>query len=169
MREDHAPNSYYCDRHERNLVGDSCEDCASEGRPDPKFYVRPPVSNKAYAHHLLTTEFYLLDRACADLIKCYGFNIYFVGSAITKRDYRDVDLRCVLPDKEYDALFAQKLEEVESERHRVLTQIAISSWLQKQTGLPIDFQFMKLSEHQAETGPCMSIGLQTFVKRRVDG
>jgi hypothetical protein len=56
---------------------------------------------------------------------------YLVGSALTRSDYRDVDVRIILDDEPYDVLAGL----VSMAR---LNQ-AVSLWGQKATGLPIEF------------------------------
>lgn len=72
---------------------------------------------------------------------------YLVGSALTSKNYRDVDVRLILPDEEYDALFdtAQtKLPERCNSRWTALC-LAWSAFGEKLTGLPIDFQIQRSS------------------------
>lgn len=58
-------------------------------------------------------------------------SVYLVGSSITKKDYRDVDVRIVLDDKQF-----KKLEKMFNTEY---LRIGVSLWGQKVTGLPIDF------------------------------
>lgn len=48
-----------------------------------------------------------LKLACTVINEAFGICTYLVGSAITKRDYRDVDLRCMLDDAEFDRIFGR--------------------------------------------------------------
>ena len=66
---------------------------------------------------------------------------YLVGSAIERADWRDVDVRMMLPDEQYDAL-AQILD---VDR----LGIVIGLWGQETTGLPIDFQLQRTTEANA--------------------
>jgi hypothetical protein len=70
---------------------------------------------------------------------------YLVGSALTKSDYRDVDLRVIVDDETFDALYGDLV------RVRLLNR-AISIWGQQETGLPIDFQIQRMTEANAEFG-----------------
>lgn len=76
-----------------------------------------------------------------------AYGCYLVGSALRKPDWRDVDVRMILPDEEFDLLFPNAIGngswELDS-RWQLLT-IGISMHLSKSTGLPVDFQFQPAS------------------------
>ena len=63
---------------------------------------------------------------------------YLVGSARERRDWRDVDVRLILPDDQYDQLAAVMNVD------RLGFTIAL--WGQEVTGLPIDFQVQRMTE-----------------------
>lgn len=90
---------------------------------------------------------YNLDLACSALVEAFcqgGGGIYHVGSSLERRDFRDVDVRCILPDEEFDQLFpGGELSDRSPFRDaRIMAMnVAFSEWLKKMTGLPIDFQF----------------------------
>lgn len=73
---------------------------------------------------------------------CYG--VYLVGSCLEKKDYRDVDLRCVMDDALFEEMFPKDETGVLRPRWQVMC-LALSAWLRSMTGLPIDFQFQKIS------------------------
>lgn len=62
---------------------------------------------------------------------------YLVGSARTRPDYRDVDVRLILPDTEHARL----------KKHVDVQQLGltVSLWGQRVTGLPIDFQVQQMT------------------------
>lgn len=88
-------------------------------------------------------ELFHLRVVAETLNKAFGYNIYQVGSSLEKRDYRDVDIRCILPDDEFDRLFPKS--GWNGARWSVICA-AVSEWISKRTGLPIDFQIQKQSE-----------------------
>ena len=57
---------------------------------------------------------------------------YQVGSSLTDRDYRDVDVCVLLTEKQFNAI----KENIDIER----LNLCVSLWGQKVTGLPIDFK-----------------------------
>lgn len=68
-----------------------------------------------------------------------------------RADYRDVDVRCILPDEEFDKLFGgtQAGDWRYSGRWSVMCA-ALSDWLSAQTGLPVDFQFQRTTQANEE-------------------
>jgi len=92
---------------------------------------------------------FLLELACRQINEAFGnpkscANCYLVGSAIERADWRDVDVRFIMPDEEFSALFpGVHLDNALWEYHPrwLLLTSSISKYLQQYTGLPIDFQF----------------------------
>ena len=81
-----------------------------------------------------------------------GHMVYIVGSVLTRADYRDVDLRVILPDSEYERVFVSTRNGVDGmaqgmhDQFRMLIQTAISAMLRQTTGLQIDFQVQSQTE-----------------------
>lgn len=98
------------------------------------------------ATFLPVNEQFNLNFACQMLRKAFGPYVYQVGSSIERADYRDVDIRCMMEDEEYAAFIG------DNESRRLMLNVAVSEWLQARTGLPIDFQFQRLSAANAEHG-----------------
>ena len=108
---------------------------------------------KTYAHYLHISDYTNLNEACCTIEKVYGPHLFLVGSCLYRPDYRDVDVRCMLPDKLYDRLFKDFLEEEFVGRmHRELLQLTISNWLSERTKLKVDFQFQKRSAANKQYG-----------------
>ena len=61
-----------------------------------------------------------------------AFGAYLVGSAMTRADYRDIDVRIIMPDADHKALG-------EFLNYRRLN-LMLTLWGQRVTGLPIDCQ-----------------------------
>lgn len=104
-----------------------------------------------------------LELACQQLSEAFGgFGCYLVGSALERPDWRDIDVRMILSDTEFDQLFPQCRERGTWEfnaRWLVMT-ISISEWLRKRTGLPVDFQFQPQSHaNERHRGPRNALGL----------
>lgn len=100
-------------------------------------------------HYLPGAAFTHLCMACqviGDAVEGYG--CFLVGSALERRDWRDVDVRCILEDAEYDRLFVG--EGGGRDALFGLLCLAISSWLSQKTGLPVDFQFQRFTEANAK-------------------
>lgn len=96
--------------------------------------------------YLTTHDLYLLDHGVAPLRRLCP-DIYLVGTVLTSADWRDVDVRMIMDDDEFDATFANPL----------LWEafcITATSWLTSLTLLPIDFQVQRMSEANAKhNGP----------------
>lgn len=98
---------------------------------------------KSRVSFLTVPEFFRLDWCCRGLLDAFGHPPYLVGSVLDRPDFRDVDLRLMLPDEVYAAMFANKYAQL-------FLNAVISDWLKAQTGLPIDFQFQDTTRANAE-------------------
>lgn len=89
-----------------------------------------------------------LKLACQQLDEAFdSFGIYHVGSSLDRPDWRDVDVRMIMNDADFEVMFPGVLEHVYWEfnpRWLIMTG-SISAWLSERTGLPIDFQFQPQS------------------------
>ena len=94
---------------------------------------------------------YVLDQMCVIVNKAFGdsYGCYLVGSALKKRDYRDVDVRFIMADAQYDAMFGTNLP---AHMHPLWSLLctSISLFLQTHTGLPVDFQIQQMTRANAE-------------------
>ena len=113
------------------------------------------MSDRKRASYLTVSQQYNLNVVCRPVSAMFGYGVYQVGSSLERLDYRDVDLRCILANDEYDQMFAG---DDQGKRARFLS-VAISEWIASRTGLPIDFQFQREAEANAEfDGPRNCIG-----------
>lgn len=90
--------------------------------------------------YLTTAQFARLNDACIPVTGAFGSPPYLVGSATQQGDFRDVDLRLILTDEEFDHWFAG---------HQMLWSLicmTIGEHLASVTGLPIDFQIQRMTE-----------------------
>jgi hypothetical protein len=111
---------------------------------------------KHRASYLTVAQAYNLSIACRPLASI-GYGTFHVGSSLTKPDYHDVDLRCILPDKQYDSMF--KSHSGGDEILLLFLNTAVSEWLAARSGLPIDFQFQRATEANATfTGRRNAVG-----------
>lgn len=72
-----------------------------------------------------------------------SLGLFLVGSVHERPDFRDVDLRLMLDDDDFDRKFSN------GEQVRMFNR-AFSAWGQRDTGLPIDFQIQRMTEANAE-------------------
>ena len=103
---------------------------------------------------MTTLNLHLLDVACNPLWRAVG-PTYLVGTAESGGPYRDVDVRTILDDSEFDLLFGD-----DNGPHRwELMCVSIGLLLAQQTGLPIDYQIQRMSEANAKyDGPRNPVG-----------
>lgn len=82
-----------------------------------------------------------LDAACRLIVHAFG-PPYLVGSAGIggNATWRDVDVRLILDDAEFDAIFGTNRQRWE------LLSLAIGDYLRQRTGLPIDMQIQRQTE-----------------------
>ncbi len=90
--------------------------------------------------HLTTAQFAILNDACIPIAEAFDSHPYLVGSATERADYRDVDLRLILMDEEFDRLFDGRVFLWS------LMCLTIGQYLCNITGLPIDFQIQRMTE-----------------------
>lgn len=107
--------------------------------------------------HLSTLELHELDEACGPVRQAFGTPPYLVGSALEKADFRDVDVRLILDDEEFDRLFTGR-----KELWGFLCR-AIATYLRARTSLPIDFQIQRQTEaNEKHDKPRNPLGTRTL-------
>lgn len=88
--------------------------------------------------------------------------VYLVGSALERPDFRDVDVRAILDDAAFAALFPQSpLHSAAWELNPrwLLLNTALAAWLRERTGLPIDFQIQPMTHaNERHKKPRHSLG-----------
>ena len=108
--------------------------------------------------YLTVTQNYALEVACRSVQEAFlplGYGVYLVGSAIERRDWRDVDVRALMYDQVYDEMFAGNPAALH------LLNVAVSEWLAARTGLPVDFQMQRTTDanREFEGRPRSAIGM----------
>ena len=90
-------------------------------------------------------HYYALNQACTLINRAFNMkgHCYLVGSALDKRDYRDVDVRFIMDDDEYARLF--KAGGGQLDPLWTLICLTTSKWLSEHSDLPIDFQIQQQS------------------------
>lgn len=103
---------------------------------------------------LSTRDLCALDLAVGSLAWLYhGACTHLVGTAQTGGDYRDVDVRTILRDEDFDALIGN-----DAHLWSVLSFL-IGDWLSRQTGLPVDYQIQRMTEaNERFDGPRNPLG-----------
>lgn len=113
------------------------------------------MNEKHRVSFLTVSQTFDLNVACAPLRK-FGLGTFHVGSSLHRADYHDVDLRCILDNNEFDAMFPDGGDDA---RLKFLNT-AVSEWVAARTGLPIDFQFQRMNDaNDRFKGPRNGVGL----------
>ena len=104
------------------------------------------------AHWIGAPEFFELNQACQLITMAFpeSFGVYLVGSALRTRDHRDVDVRCIMPDDVFDAMFPMAAGECEGlwfhDPRWSFMCATTALWLRERAGLKIDFQFQRATQ-----------------------
>lgn len=156
---DDRPHKANCEEFRGTLVRFRCTDEFPDwetvigffrGRPTPNGHRRhgpmrqsaPAIAPKRKSNYIGAPACFALEQACQHIGAAFGdYGIYQVGSSLERADWRDVDLRYILPDDEFAKLFPDAGDYWEHDPRWLLLTVSISAWLSKQTGLPVDFQF----------------------------
>lgn len=78
-------------------------------------------------------------RLTAPQPSTFGHVPYHVGSSLKTKDWRDVDVRLILPDDEFVAMFGPNPNAIGNPKLSAIT-LAFCALGKEMTGLPIDFQ-----------------------------
>lgn len=112
----------------------------------------PEVSKpgaKAKANYIGAPAGFALTQCCQIVNDAFGnYGCYLVGSALERPDWRDVDIRFIMPDEQFNTLFPSahvKSAMWECDPRWLLLNISISQWMRSVTGLPVDFQIQPQS------------------------
>jgi hypothetical protein len=113
-------------------------------------------------------HYFNLNMACVAVREAFGHHLYLAGSSLEKRDFRDVDLRLILPDEKFATLFpGLHPERAGLDPLWTLMCSSISLYLSQQSGLPVDFQIQQRTAANAEEkGRRHPIGI--FIERSVE-
>lgn len=120
------------------------------------------VAKPSKAHYFSALQLALLNDACTRITQAFDHPPYVVGSSIERADWRDVDVRTILADDEFDAIFGSHPDLWS------LLCLAVSAYLSAASGLPVDYQVQRQSEaNEKFDGRRSAIGMRT--ERRYAG
>jgi len=97
------------------------------------------VAEKRRASYLQLHDFERVEDWCKKVRTLTGHTPYLVGSVHDTPDFRDVDVRVILPDAVFDRWWSDPM------RVRFVNA-ALSDWGTRETGLPIDLQVQRQTE-----------------------
>lgn len=124
----------------------------------------PAAPKRQKASHVGAPAIFALELECKHLSMAFGRGCYLVGSAQDRADWRDVDVRLIMPDDEFYALFPDVPRTQsglwEFDHRWLLMTIAISERLSRITQLPVDFQFQPQTHaNKMHKGPRSAMGM----------
>jgi len=113
---------------------------------------------------------FALELACRQVCESFdSWGCYVVGSALERPDWRDVDVRMIMSDEQFAALFPDAGEHWEHDARWLLLTVSISEHLSKVTGLPIDFQFQPQTHaNERHKGNRNAVGMR-ITQREING
>lgn len=133
-----------------------------DGEPPPSSEDAEPPKRVKFCY-VGAPAIFALTQACQQINDAFGdYGCYLVGSALERPDYRDVDVRFIMDDKEFDVLFPDATEQGwEFDPRWLLLTVSISAWLRTMTGLPVDFQIQRQSHaNKQHKGARQPLGLR---------
>ena len=95
-------------------------------------------------------EFASLNLACSIVSMAFGRPCFLVGSAVERRDFRDVDIRMPLDEDSMTAFLGSDKAPIGSTAFGQYMAKVISADLSNQCGLRVDFQFQEKRKFDAE-------------------
>lgn len=100
-------------------------------------------ANRRKATHVGSPAIFTLHQDCQFLYEAFGdYGPYLVGSALVRPNWRDVDIRYILPDDEFFKLFPDATETAwEGDPRWIWMCTSFSARLSAHSDLPVDFQF----------------------------
>jgi hypothetical protein len=102
----------------------------------------------------------LLEEFGSQVWHAFGSPPYLVGSSLVGKQWRDVDVRLILSDSEYAALFHCEPKREHLNGKWVALCLAFSALGKQMTGLPIDFQIQQRTwANKTYDGPRSALAL----------
>jgi hypothetical protein len=137
-----------------------------------------PSPKTSKVNHVGAPKVFALELACQHINEAFdseGFGCYLVGSCLQRPDWRDIDIRFIMPDEEFAKLFPipgswlpHQVWIWEHDPKWLLLTVSISEHLSKLTGLPVDFQFQPQTyANERYKGMRQAIGMK--VERKEEG
>jgi hypothetical protein len=104
-------------------------------------------------------DFFLLNQACVAVGLAFDTTPFLVGSAVTSKQRRDIDVRVIVPDDRYKELFPGIGANPRTHPLWSLLCSSTALWLRQASGLPVDFQVQSQSRAAVEDGPRVPLGV----------
>lgn len=119
---------------------------APQPAPPPRAEPKPEPERKPVSIGTGMPATTLLEMFGQWVREAFGATAYHVGSSIHGKQWRDVDVRLMLPDDEFAALFPGYEFGKQGDAKWALLCAALSELGQRLTGLPVDFQIQSVTD-----------------------
>ena len=159
------------------IIADVSKEFRAEVKAIFEADAKPAPAKRAKFCHIGAPACFLLEEACQFLNRAFDGQCYVVGSVLERPDWRDVDIRMMMKDDDFMALFpdVNHLDNGswEFDARWIVLTTAISEQLKRKTGLPVDFQFQPMTfanKHhgRAAKKPRNPVGMQHVRRREVE-
>jgi hypothetical protein len=107
----------------------------------------------------------LLEGWAYQVLAAFGEVPYLVGTAARGKAWRDVDIRLILDEERYVALFGPIMRPYYHNPRWSVICTALSVWGREQTGLPIDFQIQERGDAESLFAGRERVPLIVYTKR----
>jgi hypothetical protein len=119
-----------------------------------------PGERRKKATHVGAPACFNLEIECQLLNRAFDGQCYLVGSALERPDWRDLDVRLIMDDEAFAALFPAAGERWEFDARWLVMTTSISARLSTATGCLVDFQFQPQTHaNKRHPGPRNALGL----------
>jgi hypothetical protein len=138
-------------------------------RPEPPDTKALPAKREKF-NYIGAPAVFALDLAARHIRDAFGGSCYVVGSALERPDWRDVDVRLIMDDSEFESEFPGVGRNWQLDSKWLLLTTSISKWLSDQTGLPVDFQFQPQNhvDHHESNKRRDPIGFRLYKEKKED-
>lgn len=115
------------------------------------------------ASYLTPHQMRRLDAACIPVVRALGFGtVVLVGSVLTHADYRDVDVRAVIADEDFDQMFPGVKVHKDGGAHYshlwAWICMSASGEISRASGMNVDFQIQRRTEASHTEGGRIPLG-----------
>lgn len=150
-----------------------CRDHPARNVPPTSTPSGEPNEQRSKVSYIGAPACFSLEMACKQVQDAFSPNgnrrhgqVYVVGSALERADWRDIDVRMILDDDSFKELFPDVRLDTgaaiwEFDPRWTLMCTVIAQWMRAATGLPIDFQFQPMTwANQRHNKPRHAAGLR---------
>ena len=145
------------------MRGARAENFRVDIEPSVLWPIPQPAERRRSASYLTPHQMRRLDAACIPVVRAFGFGtVVLVGSALTRLDYRDVDVRAVIADEDFDQIFPGVKVHKDGGAHYshlwAWICMCASGEISHASGMNVDFQIQRRTEASGYDGSRIPLG-----------